>query len=238
MLAGLSSGCDPASAARAVGAPVMRGSAVLAVLVVLGGVVSRNTHEPSRDVRVGGSGTTAAIEPTTTAAPPAPSTTLAAAAGVGAGAPRAPVAADPPRAAGSAVGAGGAAVSGEVAPSSAAPAPSIAAAKPKNVAKAAPSASQAPGTSAPPAAQVTSIDGQAGSIEVQYTDTSMILHAVSPLPGWSVADTESERREHPRDLRARVGGQQLGRHRRPPRRRRQARGRRRGGYGRRERTDW
>ncbi len=169
----------------------MRGSAALVVLVVLGGVISKTTTQPSQHVQVGDAGTTAAIESTST--PVAPSTTLAP--------PQAPQ--NAPDALVTTVESGGvgggnkAAAAPEATSASASPAPSpqsgakpAAAAKPPASTPATSSPASAQSSTPPP--QVTSIDGQAGSIEVQYTDTSMILHSVSPLPGWSVADTESD----------------------------------------------
>ncbi len=41
-----------------------------------------------------------------------------------------------------------------------------------------------------PAPQTTTFDGEGGTIEVQYTDTSMSLSSVLPSPGWSVAKTK------------------------------------------------
>jgi hypothetical protein len=40
--------------------------------------------------------------------------------------------------------------------------------------------------------QVTAFESGAGTVEVQYTDTSMSLASVSPLPGWEVSATAAE----------------------------------------------
>lgn len=171
---------------------VVRGSAGLIVLVVLGSLVSRTTHQPSERVHVGDASTTVPIDSSNSSV--APSTVLPHAAE-----PQTPpaalattVASDPAQVAG-----GGAAVAPHASPAPTAPVTSAAGAK---AAPAKPPAS-APTTAAPaPAApsssalppQVTSFDGQGGTVEVKYTDTSMDIESVSPSPGWSVADTKSD----------------------------------------------
>ena len=173
---------------------VMRGSAGLAVLVVLGGLISQTTDQPSQHVQVGDTATTEAIESTTTSI--APSTTLPAE-------PQSP-AADVTAVASGESGFSGGSGSGSTAPAAptSASAPSSApaaaspakptAAKPATTAPANTPASGSGGSPAAASPQVTSFDGQGGSVEVQYTDTSMNLQAVSPSPGWSVADTKSD----------------------------------------------
>ena len=47
-------------------------------------------------------------------------------------------------------------------------------------------------TSGGGAPQVTSFDAQGGKVEVNYTDSSMSLGVVSPSPGWSIANTQSD----------------------------------------------
>ena len=42
------------------------------------------------------------------------------------------------------------------------------------------------------APQVTSFDAQGGTVEVNYTESSMSLGVVSPSPGWSIANTQSD----------------------------------------------
>ena len=42
------------------------------------------------------------------------------------------------------------------------------------------------------APQVTSFDAQGNKVEVSYTDSSMSLGVVSPSPGWSIANTQSD----------------------------------------------
>jgi hypothetical protein len=172
---------------------VMRGSAGLVVLVVLGGLLSQTTSQPSQHVRVGDTGTTAAIDSTSTSL--APSTTLEAPEP-----PQTPAASVTTIVSGTA-GDGGGSGSATAAPatSTAAPssAPASAPAKPAATKPATKSPASAPaggsaGSPSVAAPQVTSFDGQGGSVEVQYTDTSMNLQAVSPSPGWSVADTKSD----------------------------------------------
>ena len=177
----------------------MRGSAALVVLVVLGGLASQTTSKgTSRDLRVGGTDTTAVIESTTTSV--APSTTVA-----GSGAEdAAPPGLAPPSddadvpASGSRSGLSGVPAVGAADPTAAParPAPNQAttnrtpggrASAPTNAAAgAAPDAGTAQG-----APHVTTFGSQAGTVEVTYTDTSMNLESVSPLPGWSVGTTEA-----------------------------------------------
>ncbi len=174
----------------------VRGGAGLVALVVVGSLVSSTTSHTSRDVRVGGSGTTAAIESTTTTAEPldSPPTTL----GAESAAP-APPAADAPA---------GRAEQDAAAPSSATPHAGNAV---EGATNRAPASGPAPSTvtrqstvthtqsSAAPAAaapagptQVTSFDAQGGSIEVHYSESSMTLSGVNPSPGWSIAETKSD----------------------------------------------
>jgi len=179
----------------------LRGSAALVALVLLGSLVSSVTKDPSHDVRVGSTGTTAAVDPTTTSV--APSTTVGA---VHAAEPQTgpPTTAPGPASSGGAEGArapgGGGAGTGDAA--GVAPAP--ARAEPSSASHPASNAGagkQASGsgatstsvvTSSSPAPQTTSFDAQAGTIEVQYTDNSMNLSSVLPSPGWSVAETKSD----------------------------------------------
>lgn len=175
----------------------MRGSAGLIALVALGGLVSRTTHQPSERVRVGDTGTTAVAESTSTSV--SPSSTLPSEVGpqTPPAAPATTVASNPAATIG-----GPAAAPQSAAPQRAAPT-SVAAAKPAPTAKSpATTAPKAPAStstasvagaspSAPPP-QVTSFDGQGGTVEVKYTDTSMEVESVSPSPGWSVADTKSD----------------------------------------------
>jgi hypothetical protein len=179
----------------------MRGSAGLVVLVVLGGLVSQTRTDPtSRNVRVGSSDTTAVIESTTTSV--APSTTLAKDDGEDAAPPSTVAASDQLAAAPAGESGVGGRASGP-APAGATPSSSVAPAR----AGAQPAANRAPasrpaatpkpaasapgGGTAPGAPQVTTFGSQAGTVEVVYTDTSMNLASVSPLPGWSVGTTES-----------------------------------------------
>ncbi len=161
----------------------MRGSAALVVLVVLGGLASETTSKgTSRDLRVGGTDTTAVIESTSTSV--APSTTVARSGAEDAAPPGlAPPAddADAP-ASGSRSGLSGVPAVGAADPTAAParPAPTNAAAG------AAPDPATAQG-----APHVTTFGSQAGTVEVTYTDTSMNLESVSPLPGWSVGTTEA-----------------------------------------------
>ena len=180
----------------------MRGSAALVVLVVLGGLVSQTTSsQPSRELRVGETGTTAVIESSTTSV--APSTTVARSAGDGAtpagvGTPDvdgdAPVRGHPARA------------RVRVAPRRSAP---RARTRPRRIRprirrrRTAPQAAGRPrrpkprrarlraAAQQPGAPHVTTFESQAGTVEVVYTDTSMNIESVSPLPGWSVGTTEA-----------------------------------------------
>ena len=174
----------------------MRGSAALVVLVVLGGVISKTTTQPSQHVQVGDAGTTAAIESTSTSVTPSP--TLAPARSPQ-NAPGPPVTTATSGAAGGGDGRAAAPAPTNAPAASAAPSPQSGAKPAATKPAAAKPAAGTPATSAPaagaasaPPPQVTSFDGQAGTIEVQYTDTSMNLHSVSPSPGWSVADTKSD----------------------------------------------
>ena len=179
---------------------VMRGSAALVVMVVLGGLVSNTTSHPSRDVRVGSTGTTAAFDSTTTDAAPtsvavaeavvpggerpaSPTTTIARSGqggggtGGGAAAPQSPVAAPQPQTVSKVV----------VASKGAGPGHSStpgAMSSPTSVTQSSTSGGDAP--------QVTSFDAQGGKVEVKYTDSSMSLGVVSPSPGWSIANTQSD----------------------------------------------
>ena len=176
----------------------LRGGAGLVVLVVIGGLISSTTTHQSRDVRVGGSGTTAAVESTTTtyAAPTSlaphqavvpqgapeasPTTTIArpgsGGSGGGPAGPQSPAATPAPHAAtnvvGSSKGAGTGQASGAGAISSA--------------------TSVVSSSSVGGAPQVTSFDAQGGTVEVNYTESSMSLGVVSPSPGWSIANTQSD----------------------------------------------
>ena len=182
------------------GGPSRAGSAALVVLVLLGGLVSNTTSHPSREVRVGGTGTTVAFDATTTTTV-APSTTLPTPA---AGHDGSSTADGSTRSGERAAGVPG---SGEVAGTqvrdresatrapSAEPAPangSMAVKPPSQEAStdgAVASTSASASTPSSPAPQTTSFDGEGGTVEVSYTDSSMSLGAVSPSPGWSVAQT-------------------------------------------------
>jgi len=162
----------------------MRGSAALVVLVVLGGLASQITATgTSHDLRVGGTDTTAVIESTTTSV--APSTTAARSGAEDAAPPGlAPPSddADAP-ASGSRSGLSGVPAVGATDPTVA---PARPAAPANAAAGAAPDAITAQG-----APHVTTFGSQAGTLEVTYTDTSMNLESVSPLPGWTVGTTEA-----------------------------------------------
>ncbi len=178
-----------------------RGSAALVVLVVLGGLVSQTTSsQPSRELRVGETDTTAVIESSTTSV--AASTTVArsggdGAASAGVGAPDvdndAPVGAS-----GSRAGLSGtppvAAASPNAATAHPAPNPAATNRAAGGRSAAAPNAATgaaAGGGTASGAPHVTTFGSQAGTVEVVYTDTSMSIESVSPLPGWSVGTTEA-----------------------------------------------
>ena len=174
----------------------LRGGAGLVVLVVLGGLISSTTTHQSRDVRVGGSGTTAVIESTTTTdavptslaahqavvpqgAPAAsPTTTIARPGSAGpsgeAAGPQSPAAASEQHAATNVAGSSKGAGTGQ-APSSAMS-----------------SATSVVSSSSVAGAQVTSFDAQGGTVQVNYTESSMSLGVVSPSPGWSIANTQSD----------------------------------------------
>ena len=172
---------------------VVRGSAGLIVLVVLGSLVSRTTHQPSERVHVGDAGTTvpidssnssvAAVDGGAARSRTADSARRARHDGRVRTRRRSQAAGQPPRRTArlhrlrqSPLLAGAKAAPPKPpasAPTTAAPAPA------------------APSSSAPPP-QVTSFDGQGGTVEVKYTDTSMDIESVSPSPGWSVADTKSD----------------------------------------------
>jgi hypothetical protein len=178
----------------------MRGSAALVVLVVLGGLVSQTTSsQSSRELRVGEADTTAVIESSTTSV--APSTTVARSGGPGA----APAAVDTPDVGNDApVGASGSRAGLSGTPPVAAASPNVATAHPApnpatnraagGRSAAAPNAATgaaAGGGTASGAPHVTTFGSQAGTVEVVYTDTSMSIESVSPLPGWSVGATEA-----------------------------------------------
>jgi hypothetical protein len=172
---------------------VLRGSAGLVVLVVLGSLVSRTTHQPSERVHVGDAGTTVPIDSSATSA--APSTTVPHVAEPQTP-PAAPVTTVNANPAQSASGEAAAAPHSSPAPS-ASEAPAAGAKPPSKLPAGAPTTpAPAPAAGAPPASapppQVTSFDGQGGTVEVKYTDTSMDIASVSPSPGWSVADTKSD----------------------------------------------
>ena len=172
---------------------VMRGSAGLIVLVVLGSLVSRTTHQPSERVHVGDAGTTVPIDSSNASVAPSTVVSHAAEPQTPPAAPATTVASNPAQVAGG--GAAAAAPHGSPAPT--APLTSAAGAKaapPKPPASAPTTAAPAPAapSSAAPPPQVTSFDGQGGTVEVKYTDTSMDIESVSPSPGWSVADTKSD----------------------------------------------
>jgi hypothetical protein len=176
----------------------MRGSAALVVLVLLGGLVSNTTSHPSREVRVGGVDTTVAFDSTTTVAPSTTVPTPAAGHGgsSSAGATRSgdELAGVP----------GGEEVAGAQAHKreSATPAPNVEPTSANGSTPSTPPSGQASSggavtsmsasesTPSSPAPQTTSFDGEGGTIEVQYTETSMNLAAVLPSPGWSVAQTK------------------------------------------------
>jgi hypothetical protein len=177
---------------------VMRGSAALVVLVVLGGLVSSTTSHPSREVRVGGTATTVAFDSTTTVAP---STTLPTPAAGHDGSSSADGSTPSgERAAG--VRAGDEVTGTQVKDRESAPhAPSAESAPANGSTAARPPSSRAStdgaetstsseSTPSSPAPQTTSFDGEGGTVEVQYTETSMNLSAVLPSPGWSVAQTK------------------------------------------------
>jgi len=172
---------------------VVRGSAGLIVLVVLGSLVSRTTHQPAERVRVGDEGTTVPVDSSNSSVVPSTAVPHAAEPQTPPAAPATTVASAPAQVAG-----GGAAVAPHGSPAPTTPVSSAAAgakaAPPKPTATApttAAPAATAPSSSAPPP-QVTSFDGQGGTVEVKYTDTSMDIESVSPSPGWSVADTKSD----------------------------------------------
>ncbi|HMK13191.1 MAG TPA: hypothetical protein VK461_16505, partial [Acidimicrobiales bacterium] len=179
----------------------LRGSAALVALVVLGGIVSSATKDPSRDVRVGSTGTTAAADSSTTSV--APSTTLGAVreAEPQTGSPTTASGAAPSSGSGGGTGTGG---GGGGATASEATAARPAPARPSTANHAGNGVGSSKGvtagavtstsvvTSSSPAPQTTSFDAQAGTIEVQYTDSSMNLSSVLPSPGWSVAETKSD----------------------------------------------
>ena len=173
-----------------------RGGASLVVLVVLGGLISSTTTHQSRDVRVGGSGTTAAVESTTTTdsaptslpaheavvpqgAPDAPPTTTIArrgSGGTGGGAlgPESPAATPDPHTVSKVAGSSKAAGTGQASAPDAVTSPT----------------SVVSSASVVGAPQVTSFGAQGGTVEVNYTESSMSLGAVSPSPGWSIANTQ------------------------------------------------
>jgi len=180
----------------------MRGSAALVVLVVLGGLVSQTTSsQPSRELRVGEADTTAVIESSTTSV--APSTTVARSGGDDAAAPAAVDTPDvdneaPVGASGSRVGLSGIPPVAAASPNAATahPAPNQAATNRAAGGRSAAAPNAATGTAAgggtaSGAPHVTTFGSQAGTVEVVYTDTSMSIESVSPLPGWSVATTEA-----------------------------------------------
>ena len=181
----------------------VRGGAGLVVLVVLGGLISSTTTDQSRDVRVGGSGTTAVVESTTTSVS-AP-TSVAAEAFVPGGEPQASPTTTIARPAPGGEGIGGGTGRGAAAPQSPAASPEPHTANKIIVASkaAGPGQASAAGAVSSPtsvtqtsssgggAPQVTSFDAQGGSVEVSYTDSSMSLGVVSPSPGWSIANTQS-----------------------------------------------
>lgn len=179
----------------------MRGSAALVVLVVLGGLVSQTTSsQPSRELRVGETGTAAVIESSTTSV--SPSTTVARSAGDGAtpaGVGTPDVDDDAPvGASGSRSGPSGPPPVGAESPNAATahPAPDQAATnRPaggrSSTAPQSATGAAAGGGTAAGAPHVTTFESQAGTVEVVYTDTSMNIESVSPLPGWSVGTTEA-----------------------------------------------
>lgn len=181
----------------------MRGSAALVVLVVLGGVASQTTSSgTSRDLRVGGTDSTAVIESTTTSV--APATTVARSGAEDTTPPGAPGAATPdgaaaqqPAESASSARIGGAPHVGDassngvaVGPASSPAATNRAPGGRSSTANSGAGAAAGGGT-APGAPHVTTFGSQAGTVEVAYTDTSMKVESVSPLPGWSVGTTEA-----------------------------------------------
>jgi hypothetical protein len=175
-----------------------RGGAGLVALVVLGSVLSSTTTRPSRDVRVGGSATTAVVDSTPTTVS-APTSIAVAGALVPGGAPEpSPTTTVARSGPGGGGGEGGDAV--HLQPPPAAP-------QTQTASKAVVSKGAGPGHPSGPsststvtsivysqsggAPQVTSFDAQGGTVEVKYTDSSMSLGEVSPSPGWSIAATQS-----------------------------------------------
>ena len=176
---------------------VIRGSTALVALVVLGGLVSNTTSHPSRDVRVGSTGTTATFDSTTTVAP---STTVPAPGRGQDGSPSV----DPPTPSGEPSGgvSGGDRVAGRQVQNreTATPGPTAEPSAKGSTAPKPPSSRDSTSgavtttsgsvSTGSPAPQTTTFDGEGGTIEVQYTDTSMSLSSVLPSPGWSVAKTK------------------------------------------------
>ena len=180
----------------------VRGGASLVVLVLLGSVISSTTTHDSKDVRVGGSDTTAVVDSTSTTVR-APTSVARAdgevPAGASAASPASPTTVARPRPGGAGGGRG-----------SAAPAPArpteqqqvtkVVVASKGGAPGHAPSASttsaqtsvvQSSSSVGGGTPQVTSFDAQGGTVEVKYTDSSMALGAVSPSPGWSIADAQA-----------------------------------------------
>ncbi len=175
----------------------MRGSAAL-VLVVLGGLVTSTTSHPSRDVRVGSTGTTVAFDSTTTTV--AASRTLPdRAAGEDGSSSSDPLTASGGQTRGVSGGDRVAASQVQNNPlatptpvaepqvanqsTGAMPAPSRASTK------GATTTSGSVSTGSSPGPRSTSFDAEGGTIEVQHTDTSMNLSTTLQSPGWSIAET-------------------------------------------------